>query len=40
MACVMVLGYMLALVVGLLIALSNEAINQLPIASMYGPQDH
>ena len=34
-ACVVVLGYTPALVVGLLIALSGEAINQLPIASVY-----
>ena len=35
-ACVVVLGNTPALVVGLLIALSGEAINQLPIASVYG----
>ena len=34
-ACVVVLGDTLALVVGLLIALSTDAINQLPIASVY-----
>ena len=38
--CVVVLGDTPALVVGLLIALSVDAINQLPIASVYGPQDH
>ncbi len=37
-ACVVVLGDTPALVVGLLIALSGEAINQLPIASVYDPQ--
>ena len=35
MACVVVLGNTPALVVGLLIALSIDAINQLPIASVY-----
>ena len=35
MACVVILGDTPALVVGLLIALSGEAINQLPIASVY-----
>ena len=39
-ACVVVLGYTPALVVGLHIALSVEAINQLPIAGVYDPQDH
>ena len=38
--CVVVLGNTPALVVGLLIALSLDAINQLPIASVYGPQDN
>ena len=33
--CVVVLDDTLALVVGLLIALSTDAINQLPIASVY-----
>ena len=37
---VVVLGDTPALVVGLLIALSVDAINQLPIASVYGPQDN
>ena len=40
MACVVVLGDTPALVVGLLIALSIDAINQLPIAGVYGPQDY
>ena len=39
-ACVVVLSDTPALVVGLLIAFLVRAINQLPIASVYGPQDH
>ena len=39
-ACVVVLGNTPALVVGLLIAFLVRAINQLPIASVYGPQDY